>query len=336
MAILEDIFCGRLQKTQRQLETDVGIKEATIAALNERLVAAAANYSSLLAEKNKVIELAAADKQESLKALTNVSKMLEDATQELSDAQLAFNSCIAAKPAVTEFDLLPLNTKTILALYMDKYPEANIKYRGRVWGKAQTAYDLDVKVWLQSGQNDVAILKRVTDARASVQYILKENPQLSLHQACDVAIMRVAAAFWKPYMYDSDSWGQNEYWQFASEMEIGNGGDCDDSAIWRYVGWRAAGIPYQMLRFVAGVAYNGQGHATNYYFASDLKWHHINSTSAWGNTDDVKNTPLNGDANEQLNIQTVWFSANEAKTFSTYAAYTGSNGVPDKFKMGEL
>jgi hypothetical protein len=120
------------------------------------------------------------------------------------------------------------------------------------------------------------------------------------------------------YTYDSRSWGENEFWQFASETRNMGTGDCEDKAILNHVGARIAGIPWELLRVTAGLTFDGQGHATNFYFASDLKWHHRNSTSNYSATTTAISLPLSGDSYENLNIKNPWFSCTDNKTFNWF------------------
>jgi hypothetical protein len=335
MQFLDNLFCGRFIADEKQKQALVDIADAQAEAAIRDKVKAQADLKAINDQLQQTITLAAQDKSQTLQALNNLQNVVAGITEQKNNLETALLACTSAKPYFSVLDQLPASTQKLARGYMDKYPEANIAYRGRIWGKAQIGYDLDVKVWLQSGQNDAKIVSRVKGANAYVSDILKQNPGISAHQACDMAVMRVSCGFWKPYGYDKDNFGVDEYWQFASEMEVGQSGDCDDSAIWRYVGCRIAGVPAELMRFATGITNNGQGHATNHYLASDLLWHHINSTSAFSNTDKATSTPLNHDPNEQLGLATIWFSANELKTFSTYATYASDENANKKFKIGD-
>ena len=214
----------------------------------------------------------------------------------------------------TPMSLLSTETENLLKLFWNKYNEAEISYSGRYLGTKKQKYEIDVKVFGLEGQNNRAIKKRVKDAGACISDIIM-NEKVGFHKACDLAAMRVAKAFPVNYQFDDTTWGSSEFWMYASESEALRSGDCDDMMIWRYVGCRVAGIPQEMLRMAAGITFSGEGHATNYYFASDLTWRHINSTSNYSATQDVKKLAKTGEL-EALNLKSVWFSFTEGKTWS--------------------
>jgi hypothetical protein len=155
-----------------------------------------------------------------------------------------------------------------------------------------------------------------------VSDVLVDNPGSSFHLACDRAFMRVTNALGDSiqYAYDQSTWGVDcsEFWQFASETRTIGRGDCEDKAVLSFVGAVIAGVPFEMLRLVTGTTYSGEGHCTLFYFASDGKWHHRNSTTNYPADKDPKTLPLTGDNSEQLNIKTVWFSATQNKTFTNF------------------
>jgi transglutaminase-like putative cysteine protease len=139
------------------------------------------------------------------------------------------------------------------------------------------------------------------------------------------------------YTYDQTNWSCTEFWQFASETNVIGRGDCEDKAIIGLVGAMIAGIPFEMLRLVAGMTFSNEGHCTMFYFASDLRWHHRNSTTIYSPDKDPTTLPLTGDGTENLNIQRVWFSATQNKTFTTFdptaaTAYEQKDGIFKFFK----
>lgn len=51
----------------------------------------------------------------------------------------------------------------------------------------------------------------------------------------------------RPYILDSNNWGQTDYWENPVEF-LQRGGDCEDFAIAKYASLRALGVPEERLR----------------------------------------------------------------------------------------
>jgi predicted transglutaminase-like cysteine proteinase/uncharacterized small protein (DUF1192 family) len=311
---VEKWFCGRIIA-----ERD------SCGASSKSLVAQVADLQRLVlqyeAERITLLESASQDKQQLMKTVDDLNQKITALNAQIADLQVQLNQKTTWNPANSAtFSNLPMNTRTLLLTYLTKYPEAFITYGGRFVGSTKERYNLDVKAWLMEGQNDWEIVSAVRNAKARVSDVLAEQSALTFHQACDVAFMRVTHALGDSiaYTYDSRSWGENEFWQFASETRFMGTGDCEDKAIMNYVGARIAGIPWEMLRITAGLTFDGQGHATNFYYASDLKWHHRNSTTNYPADKSATSLPLTGDSSEALNIKNPWFSATETKTFNWF------------------
>ena len=235
-----------------------------------------------------------------------LQKRLDDAITSIKE--------LMERQEIDDTSLLPQATQELLKEYWNRYAEADITYNGRWLGTKDRRYYLDLKAFALEGANDKRIIDRVVRGNCYVKNIMKERG-LDFHRACDIAVMNVSNVFGCNYAYDSATWGTSEFWMFASETEAFGQGDCEDMAIWRYVGCRIAGIPHEMLRIGAGITFTNEGHATNFYFASDLKWHHINSTSNYGSNIDIRVLPVTQDSKDPLNIKDVWFSFNEKKAW---------------------
>lgn len=311
---IEGLFCGRVIKARDGYLLDTQNGNQQIAELQVEL-------QNLIAEKNNIISSASTSKQQDLMKIDELSQKISDLQDDINDLTIQLNQNMQTDPAHSaQFGNLPQSTQTLLLTYLTKYPEAYITYGGRFFGTNKNRYNLDVKAWLMEGQNDWEIVSMVKNAKARVSDVLAEKPTLSFHQACDIAFMRLTHALGDSisYTYDQNSWGENEFWQFASESRVMTTGDCEDKAILNYIGARIAGIPWEMLRITAGLTYSGEGHCTNFYYASDLKWHHRNSTTNYPADKTASSLPVPGDSTESLNIKNPWFSATETKTFNWF------------------
>jgi len=328
--VFEPIFCRRVQNVCDGYEQTDYQQQQQITTLSVEV-------TNLQREKNELITGATLSKQDALKQIDALNGKISGYQTQISQLQTELNQSIVSNPAFSPtFGNLPESTRTLLLAYMNKYPEAFVTYGGRYWGAKKNKYNLDVKAWLLQGQNDWEIVSKVKAAKARVSDVLLESPDLPYHEACDRAFMRVTNALGDSinYTFDSSTWGADcaEFWQFASETRTIGGGDCEDKAIYNFVGARIAGIPWEMLRITAGMTYSNEGHCTNFYYASDLKFHHRNSTTNYPASKSVTSLPLTGDDSENLNIKTPWFSATENKTFNwfgTEAAKKDAAGLKD-------
>jgi hypothetical protein len=222
-------------------------------------------------------------------------------------------------------DPIPYEIQERILYYYSKYPQADIAYGGRYLGSnVNDTYSMDVKVWALEGQNDQAILKHLRVKGCKTVSELMQTG-LGFHEACDMAVLLVWNALPVNYYFDQQIYSSGEYWAFASELfaetyQKNRGGDCEDHAHLRHIGYRMMDVPAGLLRIVCGYTNNDQGHSTNYYFTSDKKWHHVNSTSS-ADVPEITQTPLDGDANDTIGIKLngEWFSFNENYAFHQFA-----------------
>lgn len=333
---ITSFFSGFFCKDEKRRLEDLGLelsnyrsnllkKSAELEQLKAEYEQLDGNYKSCLSNLDNTQQ----DMQREIDRLTvecsNLKLMIDSHLrhiQELLDKQ---------EPGLT---LLSKTTKDLLQEYAERYARADIEYSGRFAGNKDNRYSMDVKAFCTQGMNDGKIIKRVNRGNCHVKDIMREK-QLEFHKACDIAVMRVSNVFGCSYAFDSTTWNTPEFWMFASETEAMGRGDCEDMAIWRYVGCRIAGIPAEMLRVAAGTTFSLEGHATNFYFASDLKWHHINSTSNYGPSQDVKDLPVTKQSSDKLNLKDVWFSFNEDMTWYDLVTASQKKAL-NKKKMQKL
>ena len=325
---IENFLCKRpilladsLTQTNRELGSDVNTLMTT--------------NINLTREKEAIIAATAASQQENVQKIDTLSTLVNTLQTDLSKCNAQLNQPLPSdiEHHSANFYRLPQSTQVLLNAYMNKYPEGFVTYNGRYWGDKKTRYRLDVKAWLLEGQNDWENVSKVKACKGMVSDVLADNPGITLHGACDRAFMRITHALGDSisYTYDDNIWGKDcaEFWQFASETRVIGRGDCEDKAIYSFVGACIAGIPFELLRLVAGTTFSGEGHCTLFYFASDGKWHHRNSTTNYPEDKNPTSLPLTGEGSEPLNIKTVWFSATQNKTFTTFDPITAS---PDEKK----
>ena len=311
---IEKFFCGRpINDAQVQLAeatANAALLQKSLDDTNKALETAKvqyqtcdANISATKAQLQSQISTLIAEKADLEIALAQAQKTIQNLSQNFDNTNT--------------FLLLPASTQVVAQAYYDKYPEAFVTYNGRSWGVGKARYALDVKAFCLEGQIDQRIMAAVYECRGKISQVLQDMPSLSFHQACDVSIMRIKAKLdgMVTYQYDSQSWGETEYWMFASETIVAGVGDCEDKALLQFAAWRYAGIPNELIRLIAGMTFTNEGHASTTYFASDLKWHHVNSTTNYPASRDVKTLPVFGDSTEALNFQTIWFAATDKKTF---------------------
>lgn len=320
--IIADWLCSKQIKQRDILST-------TNKELGDQIAAAQTEIANLEREKADLIKSSSMDKQALLSQIDGLNGQISALNVRISELNAQLNQSLPSDLAnhSPNFYRLPQSTQVLLDAYMNKYPEGNIVYNGRFWGQGQTKYELDVKAWLMEGQNNHDLVSLVKSCRGRVSDILKDNPDLTFHQACDKAFMKITNVLCDSvqYTYDQTIWNCQEFWQFASETHVIGRGDCEDKAIAGLVGAIIAGIPFEMLRLVAGTTFSDEGHCTMFYFASDLNWHHRNSTTNYPADKDPKALPLTGDSSENLNIKRVWFSATQNKTFTTFSPTAANN-----------
>ena len=309
-SFFSDFFCkeekSRLEDLGLELSNlrvDIYKKQAELEETKAKLEEALNNYNSCTSNLDKTKE----GMQKTIDELTNKCAQLQ------TDISVKANQIqeLMQKQDVG-LKLLPPITQQLLTEYTARYARADIEYSGRYLGTTSKRYSMDVRAFCSEGWNDKKIVSKLKDCY--VKDIMRLRG-VDFHRACDIAVMNVSNVFSCSYAYDSTTWGTPEFWMFASETAAFGKGDCEDMAILRYVACRVAGIPHQMLRVGVGTTFSDQGHATNFYFASDLKWHHINSTSNYSKSQDVLDLPVTKDKNDKLNIRDVWFSFNEDMTW---------------------
>ena len=330
---IEPILCQRPLGRNADLAQQLQTAQAKIADLssqlnqtNSNLAASQAQLSTAVANYNSCTANMGKDETAYQTQINDLQAQKTQLTTQISDlntqVQTLLHQISIQSQKTGIFNMLPPTSKDSAMSYWDKYQPVDATYGARPvgFGSNQVQALFDVKAFALEGQNDFRIIKRVNDASANVMDVLKEFPNLNIHQACDVAYMRVAAAFNKPYLNDSAEWGVSEYWEFASETECieTRGVDCDGMMSYRNAGYRAAGIPEELLRCTAGQTQGGLGHATNHYLPSDLSWRHCNSTSVFHTNESVLSLPHTNEPTDMLGIRYVWFSFSQSKCWAQY------------------
>lgn len=297
-------------------------------------------------ESNLLQLIASKDLAYSKLKLDYASLVTGDCPKKLSSLQSAYDSLKATADSQQQLiialkdnsnnDLAPLPaaTQTLAQQYWTKYPPAAITYPGRNLPNAPGSstiplsnYEMHVENWASYGINSPEA-RSICQSNGFDVLTIMNKQGVPFHRACDIAIARLKLWVTRQgyiYSFDQNTTQDVEYWKFYIEtlnslfQKIGS--DCDDWAILFYVLWRTAGVPKHLMRISAGITRDGQGHCTNHYLASDLKWHHINSTTPYGQDNfDVLGTPLIDDQSDMIGLASVWFS------FVEDAAW--SKGVP--------
>ena len=329
-SFLEGIFCGRplkqvtdLTATNTALTGSLNVANAKLAsdiaaakALQTNLDTCKANMSSTQLELNSQI--------------TDLTARNSTLTAQVSDLSARI-AVLVKPPGPTStlsqphpdpiFSALPAQSQQAALDCWNKWQEVDANYTARYLGTdVNKTYPLDVKVFALEGQNDYKMKAKVKASNAFVADIMAQNPSLNAHQACDIAVMRIASSWMKNYLYDSSNWGRDEYWAFASEVDADEcpGDDCDGMGVWKHVAYRIAGVPESLLRCTAGQTQNGMGHFTNHYLASDLTWRHLNSTLLQSGSAKITDMPKTNDKNDELGIAYVWFSFTDSRCFAQY------------------
>lgn len=308
MGFLQDWFCG--------------VERMEYAALSARYDALIKDYNAL---KKDYSEL---NTGHCTTQLTKAKTTIRDLQETISSLEHINDYLREVGPDLEQN--LSEETKKLIKFYNEKYPSADVKYAGRNVPNDTTRsnYSLAVQAFAKYGIDTPEIKDIVEKSKSDVLLIMKEE-SVDFHKACDISVSR--AKVWitqnapYKYQYDSNTTRNNEFWKFAIEtwysiFKFGIGSDCDDWAALMHVIWRTAGIPAGLLRVSAGITNDGQGHATNHYFASDLEWHHINSTTPYGKEFDATKLPYHDDRSDSIGIRSVWFSFNDK--------YAWSKGIP--------
>lgn len=246
---------------------------------------------------------------------------------------LTIERIVLTKPFATYLDsgiVLPIETLRRINETAKKYPAVQITYAGTP-KKGSSGYPIDVKNYALCGQNDDAMLNWLKSKKLTVQENQKSG--LNYHMLCDEVVAKINQATPVNYSFDVDSYGFSEYWQFAPlTFKIGQG-DCDDYAIMRYVLYRMAGVPAELIRIGAGLTQTGQGHCTLYYLSSSLEWLHLNSTTTFSKEDNTIEKQTLKDAT--LSLKDFWFSFNELGAWSKIESNEAMTKLNDnnKFKI---
>jgi len=214
----------------------------------------------------------------------------------------------------------------------NKRPPVQVSYTCRTIPGTTTTLATDVRLFLQPQDYGIANW-------LSKKALSKINPD-----ACDDAIMAIYRAHQQDFMIymRPQPFGVAEYWDFPFEtrarVSTGTGGVCHDFAVSLASTLEAAGVPYWRIRVTVGMSNSGEGHATTYVLADDLKtWRHLNSTSPAGAIPTLlSDLPKSNDSNDPFGIKTVWYSFSSKycwSVFDTSAAEASWNASDVKNKV---
>lgn len=233
-------------------------------------------------------------------------------------------------PIEKSYTGMPKETINKLKETSDKYPAVHVTYAGTP-KKGSAVYPIDVKNYAACGQNDDALIQFLKEKKLTVDGRIVSK--LTYHELCDEIVAKINQATPVNYAFDIDNYGFSEYWQFAPLTFKTSIGDCDDYAILRYVLYRLAGVPAELIRIGVGLTSNGQGHATIYYLSSSLEWLHLNSTTTFVQKEDTIEKQTRRDSD--LEIQDFWFSFNELGAWSKIDSKDAllDMKLHDKFKI---
>jgi hypothetical protein len=259
-------------------------------------------------QKNCTLE--AKDSALEIDKLTNEKRELEG---ELAGLQAKEDPDALIPPALLE----------LLNFYQDKYAAADVIYSGRYYEtladrKAGTVtyYPEDVRMFVTP---DDFRFKNQVEPFQLAQMIKEQNGDF--HKGCDQLVFLVWSFLPPHYTAEQNAWGQTEYWNTPQESYAGAPMDCEDHAN-RLVSYlRATGLPAKMVFNVVGDTSLG-GHSTVFYFASDLKWHHIEATAR---AIAVLDTPTKEFTNDPLWVKSVWFRFNDQYAFSQFSTEVNAN-----------
>ena len=342
MRFLDNIFCSNWMKVNADLSNKYAGALASLTITQNAILGLQNNISGLKSQISTLQESAMASSNENLKQIAQLQAQLTAAQANITALQDTLDGLIKLQNNRTSFYMLPNEEQTLLNLYYSKYPDADITYSGRsIPNQPDKMCDWFIQDWCQAGIGSPEAVNIVKNADAFVLDIMKEF-NCTFHRACDISLMRCKAAVTPFYKYQTDQQTTNdgEFWKLFLEtyysMKLyGVGSDCDDWMTVCYVLWRTAGVPQQLLRNVAGTIADGEGHATNHYFASDLVWHHINSTSIFTVLNDVLKLPTINDTSDAMGVRAPWFSWNEDRSWTNQATINGTTAV-DFFKPEKL
>jgi len=198
-----------------------------------------------------------------------------------------------------------VNPMTVLEKKLiTKYPPVKIKYKGRSLPFSNTAILFPINCLLTPYDPDI-----ISDLIDWGLYRTGEDYETLIPKI-------YKNIFRKYYKYEQDRvvWGSNEVFEIPFELRakgFSQGYDCDSWANFQVSYYLASGLPYFVVRGVAGGTSLG-GHATVYVYSQKTKkFHHLNSTYGGILKNNVSEYPTHKDAEEgkdKIGINKVWFS----------------------------
>jgi len=338
---MRNTICGKYTMESTAIQKQLDAVQVKLLTAQTDYVLLQNNYMRIKKDYDDLKSAADATSNENLQKIAALQVQISMAQEALAKqdeiVQALKNSCLFSD---ISFLSLPASTRQLLMYYYTKYPPATVTYNGRsLPGKPSMRYEMNVINWAQAGIGSPELNDVVKAANGYVKDIMT-NESKPLHQACDVAVGRVKG--WVdddlPYRYTTDkvTTGETEYWKMALETyhsmkDHGVGSDCEDWSMLFYTLWRTAGVPAELLRLDAGITRGGEGHCSNKYFASDLTFRHVNSTTPYSSGMNVLDCPKNSDATDNMGFDSsnIWFSWNEQRAWSQDGTATGAG--PEEF-----
>ena len=153
LQILEDFFGARYKK---ELET----KSNELTSCNSLLTASNTQINNLSDSQKSLTDQVYA-KDLYIKNLESENTQIKTDLNKAND-QISQLSTDLMKKSDDNFKLLPPATQTVLLAYLNKYQKSDILYSGRYLGADKESYAADVKIYGLEGQNDPAIIKRIS------------------------------------------------------------------------------------------------------------------------------------------------------------------------------
>ena len=219
-----------------------------------------------------------------------------------------------------EIKLLTKPINPLANYWNNKYPKANIEYRGRTFGTSKKKINIDIRLL-------------VTPQDFHIHDILKKNNLYYKTGSMDDHIVKVYHFIKKKYykyVYDNTNYGILEFWEFPFEVLEGlekkyaEGYDCDSFAHLIVSFLIASKIPNWKTRVVVGNSKLG-GHSTVYCHCDGTnKYHHLNSTMGGkSGFKKLSDYPTTGDAEngkDNIGIYKVWFSFNNEFSWHKFSS----------------
>jgi hypothetical protein len=329
---IEGVFCKRVSEK-------LNVAQQATVVLSGQKADAQNQLAVIKNQKDQLVASCSLDNKANISTINDLQEQIRAKDASISELQAKIDlinkpigptSNPTTMPPDPIFSILPATSQIVALQYWNAHPEVDGVYTARFLGKdPNKTYPIDIKVFALSGQNDFKMRAKVKASNAYVVDIMKANPNLTAHQACDIAAMRIASSWAKPYIYDISNWGRDEYWAFASEVDADEcpGDDCDGMGVWKHVAYRIAGIPEALLRCTAGQTQNDLDHFTNHYLASDLTWRHLNSTLLQSSNKTIFDVPKTNDPKDELGIKYVWFSFTDSCCFAQYQTDADNSSV---------